>query len=224
MVKLTRCYIPSKKSFANLSLFALVASAFLSHASAATLTFTDRSLWEASVSGPIITENFNTATPGPIAANATSAVGSLSIQTINPLLQTPGFTQINDGTGGRSVDGSNYLQVRTDGSPVASANLIFPNSIVAWGMDFNQFADQTHVTFLDILEMPVGPHNTSGFIGFISDTSFNQIALTDPFISFSDIGMDNVSYVSAVPVPAAIWLFGTALVGFAGVARRRKAA
>jgi hypothetical protein len=28
--------------------------------------------------------------------------------------------------------------------------------------------------------------------------------------------------VSAVPVPAAIWLFGTALVGFAGMARRTK--
>ena len=30
--------------------------------------------------------------------------------------------------------------------------------------------------------------------------------------------------VSAVPVPAAIWLFGTALVGFIGMSRRRKVA
>ena len=30
--------------------------------------------------------------------------------------------------------------------------------------------------------------------------------------------------VSAVPVPAAVWLFGSGLIGLAGVARRRKAA
>jgi hypothetical protein len=30
--------------------------------------------------------------------------------------------------------------------------------------------------------------------------------------------------VSAVPVPAAVWLFGTALIGFVGVSRRRKVA
>ncbi|TGD71959.1 VPLPA-CTERM sorting domain-containing protein [Mangrovimicrobium sediminis] len=30
--------------------------------------------------------------------------------------------------------------------------------------------------------------------------------------------------VSAVPVPAAVWLFGSALLGLTGVTRRRKAA
>jgi len=39
-------------------------------------------------------------------------------------------------------------------------------------------------------------------------------------------GADFVSYslagnVSAVPVPAAIWLFGTGLIGLAGIARRK---
>ena len=201
----------------------LVVSALVLSASvnAATLTFTDRTLWETAVTGPIITEDFNKTTPGQLVANATSAVGSLSIQTINPTLQTPDFTQINDGTGSRTVDGSNYLQVKTDGAPVASANLIFPNSIVAWGMDFNHFADQTHVTFLDILELPVGPHNTSGFIGFISDTPFSQVALTDPYISFSHIGMDNISYVSAVPIPATVWLFGSGLFCLIGATRRK---
>lgn len=31
-----------------------------------------------------------------------------------------------------------------------------------------------------------------------------------------------VASVSAIPVPAAFWLFGTALVGFVGISRRRK--
>jgi hypothetical protein len=39
------------------------------------------------------------------------------------------------------------------------------------------------------------------------------------------VEFDNVQLsVSAVPVPAAFWLFGTALVGFIGISRRRKVA
>ena len=40
---------------------------------------------------------------------------------------------------------------------------------------------------------------------------------------FSDLAIDNV-VVSAVPVPAAVWLFGSGLLGLIGVARRKKAA
>ena len=44
---------------------------------------------------------------------------------------------------------------------------------------------------------------------------------------FSNIFLDNVSItadVSAVPVPAAVWLFGSGLLGLIGVARRKAAA
>lgn len=41
----------------------------------------------------------------------------------------------------------------------------------------------------------------------------------------SDIFIDNVSVsVSAVPVPAAAWLFGSALLGLGGLARKKRAA
>jgi len=36
------------------------------------------------------------------------------------------------------------------------------------------------------------------------------------------IGLDNVS-VSAAPIPAAVWLFGSGLLGLVGIARRKKA-
>lgn len=50
----------------------------------------------------------------------------------------------------------------------------------------------------------------------------------DPNVSVgwsSEVDFDNVRLsVSAVPVPAAVWLFGTALIGFVGMSRRRKVA
>jgi predicted extracellular nuclease len=44
-----------------------------------------------------------------------------------------------------------------------------------------------------------------------------------PLNTFSELGSHSVA-VSAVPVPAAVWLFGTALIGFVGMSRRRKVA
>ena len=42
--------------------------------------------------------------------------------------------------------------------------------------------------------------------------------------NFSTTGPSSEVNPAAVPVPAAVWLFGSGLVGLAGVARRRKAA
>ena len=46
---------------------------------------------------------------------------------------------------------------------------------------------------------------------------------TAPFLNAAPL-FNGTGDVSAVPVPAAVWLFGSGLVGLAGVARRRKAA
>ena len=70
-----------------------------------------------------------------------------------------------------------------------------------------------------------------------SDTLFNQVisysgsAITSALYALVDTGsidlgssaesIDNLSF-NVVPVPAAAWLFGTALIGFVGYSRRRK--
>jgi hypothetical protein len=56
-----------------------------------------------------------------------------------------------------------------------------------------------------------------GFTGFDGDwtTDFRSA----PFNAVADVGT-----VGVVPIPAAIWLFGTALLGLVGFSKRRKAA
>jgi hypothetical protein len=49
----------------------------------------------------------------------------------------------------------------------------------------------------------------------------------DPVLDFGYLSVDSTQFsfsASAVPVPAAIWLFGTALIGLVGFGKRRKVA
>ena len=72
------------------------------------------------------------------------------------------------------------------------------------------------------------------FLGFVSDEMITKISIQylifDPQEELVNLfhGIDDVMWnkasLSAVPVPAAVWLFGTALLGFAGMSRRRKVA
>lgn len=53
------------------------------------------------------------------------------------------------------------------------------------------------------------------------DPTVNQMAGTFSFASDGNLTY-TATAVSAVPVPAAVWLFGSALLGLAGIARRRE--
>jgi hypothetical protein len=75
-----------------------------------------------------------------------------------------------------------------------------------------------------------GNNISDQFIGLSSSVAFDNVRLDydtgkfdalSPFITRIDFGYANVS---AVPVPGAIWLFGTGLLGLVGFKWRRKAA
>lgn len=83
---------------------------------------------------------------------------------------------------------------------------------------------------LGTLFLPQTPHQ--GLDGNIfpmsfASTSFSGVAKSVDFISMAHSGyVDDLSIntVAAVPVPSAVWLFGSGLLGLTGLARRRKAA
>lgn len=72
------------------------------------------------------------------------------------------------------------------------------------------------------------PDNVLSFIGVWSDNAFDRLEIRD--ITGT---IDNEYYgefytgdrsLSAIPVPAAVWLFGSALIGLLGISKRRKTA
>ena len=63
-----------------------------------------------------------------------------------------------------------------------------------------------------------------GFIQLESQYDLELWFLTSETSSSHKSSVSEITTVPAVPVPAAVWLFGTALIGFVGISRRRKIA
>jgi hypothetical protein len=65
--------------------------------------------------------------------------------------------------------------------------------------------------------------------GVLTDFDFFTASFSSYFTQFDDLGLmfgewNTVATITPVPVPAAVWLFGSGLIGIAGFARQRKAA
>ena len=100
--------------------------------------------------------------------------------------------------------------------------------------DINIFTDSGRITYggtTSTVDFMVGLSDDFRLIWDINLTTFEvtdvfenfvYVTTTDPFYSAGFTTVELIS-VSAVPLPAAIWLFACGLIGLIGVARRKQA-
>jgi hypothetical protein len=199
-----------------------------STAQAATTVFTDRALWQAAVdaaNGITTTDTFST----DIAPADTITLSS-GIVSANSL---PGRLFLDNGVG------SGSYRNNVDGRALSASETItwtFPIPIFAFGADFFSVTAGTaqitasfsgsSETFNLGGELGASPGTTvSGFIGFLGTSTITSLVFSSAILENDFFRIDNASFATPIPIPAALPLFatGVAAVAYAG-RRKRKAA
>jgi hypothetical protein len=126
--------------------------------------------------------------------------------------------------GGSSVAVNSIDFMFFDGSQSVTAIL---NGVIPWTagvaipihMEASASVD-ANLTFSGSVDASADFGNSLDWIGItnVTDESGNPVA------SFSALSPEGLDWGVVVPIPAAVWLFGSGLLGLVGIARRKKAA
>jgi len=174
--------------------------------------------------------------------NSASAVHAASISFSNTSV-TAGlgdlitFDVLMDFTGDSTLGGG--TDIFYDASILSYQSFDFSTTTLALDSDFSRSPD---VLFNELEGLAFGNFNGLSGPGVVGTLTFQVVALGDAtlsmaetdnalagggFISATTYDSQVVSFgtasVSAVPVPAAIWLFGSGLIGLIGVVKRKQA-
>ncbi|NOX35345.1 MAG: PEP-CTERM sorting domain-containing protein [Deltaproteobacteria bacterium] len=173
--------------------------------------YTDRVNWEAAATGVLTTDDF-----------------AYSISSADSIIFSSGVKSTRNSTNANTVNGNSYVGQVTGTSTLSWE---FPWEVSAFGFDVVSINNGTRITgdFDGTGNQSIIPGILSGstyyngFVGIIGESDFNSVlftgSLTDMFV------IDNLSFnrnASTVPEPAAILLFGSGILGIAGVSRKKK--
>lgn len=210
---------------------AIVFFALSGTVNAATLTYTDRSLFEAAV-GPIMVEDFESYAEGQTVPNLFGGLGTFDTSG-QPL---PSVFYGNWFEAGGVQGGALIPEPRFN-----SLSILIDFGSPQFGVGGDLFDDRDGNPFVNVLTLTITTTLNNVFsvsetdpavnqVGFLGITSLEGIIRAE--FSIDGVGgnleVDNFTVaaepgMSAVPVPAAVWLFGTALFGMLGFSNRRNA-
>lgn len=219
---------------------ALLGLGVTANAVAATVPYTDRALFEAAFLSTPKIEDFESypliGNPDPIFPDdyGLASLDSPPLKYFS-LTATPDAIKIwgpeHSGSHNTTVGGFNFLYLDTDEFLLGSETVFELDSPVnAFGFDYTGvFGPDTEDT-LSIFTVTVNsetftldPNNLEDdqlFWGVIAPANFTTATL---FTSLdSGYGVDDVTFGFAVPLPPALWLFGSGLLALAGSSTKRR--
>ena len=169
---------------------------------------------------------------GLLLLNTTAAQASLvkvethwqSPNNSNAFLDTTAFLEMTSFTG----IGAELISVTSFDLVFGDLRPGFPDTFLTAELSpldevFIHFINGAVSTYSATPNIGLDPGNTS----FVINQSLGRLSRNFPFVGQSNYTLQSGSVVTlpnAVPVPAAVWLFGTALIGLVGFSKRRKAA
>lgn len=171
-----------------------------------------------------------------IAANdfdtATGSLNTFDFESAVPGGLTISGGSITDNSGCGALCGFNVTPAGSLFSLIVGGNITFTFDtpidsfgFYVTGLQASLVPQQT-VTYFDgssaVFNFPAANDGGGAFIGFTDiGRSITSVTLN---LTNDVVAIDDIRYgVSAVPVPAAVWLFGSGLVGLVGASRRKKA-
>ena len=219
----------NKSSLCAVFLSTTLSTFYASSACAAIVVYTDRVAWETAVlAGPFDhfhDQNFENSPTGGLLTGASFTNFFFPLDVI--ISGTPGFNAIDDAftadpfSDALSPNGSTYYLGDVGVSASEAPTLSFPELefvVTGFGADWVIQGDlimEIQGTFIPFSTyLPTG----SGFLGIITDQPESPLVAN---LSGSAVfGMDDIRTANA-PIPAAVWLFGSGLIGLIGLARRK---
>ncbi len=218
-----------KSKISGLVIFLTLAT-FESEAIAATILFSDKSTFISSTGA--------TSATGTI-PNLGSVGSSFTLGSVTFTISPPATELFIGASGTRvapdwsSVGPGNEIAI----SGIENLNANFSSPVFSAGFDFIEPTDETcfatcfDSTF-DVILKNSGvivdsftfnaPNDVLAFIGIWTDSAFDRMEIVDTTATIDDEFFGEFyTGSSPVPLPAAVWLFGSGLIGLAGIARRK---
>jgi hypothetical protein len=200
-------------------------------ANAAIITYTDETSFLAALSGPTSTLDFDSTTVDTLIPSGNSLGGITFTYNISGL----DMKVVNDYD---TTSPNNYLGMDDAGnfdlfiagdefsmsfaSPVNAVGLYIVSGDPLFASDVSLNTTAGSALNSDVVDVALEDGGLAYYIGLISDTAFSSADLTFDAAAVEAFlySVDDIT-TSAVPLPGAIWLFGSGLIGLIGLSKRR---
>lgn len=205
-----------------------------STASAITATYTDQTSFLGALSGPTSTLNFDSTASGTTISSGSTLGGITFTYSIGP---PP--TDMMVATGFDTTSGSNYLGLDDAGNydqfidgdqftlgfatPINAVGMYFITGDPLINGDIQVVTSSGTAVNSSVVNISLADGGLAYYIGLVSDTQFTSAAIQYDAGSGGNFlfNVDDIT-TSVVPIPAAVWLFGSGLIGLIGVSRRKE--